>query len=140
MNIAIREYGGDILFLHKLVPGPADRSYGVEVARLAGVPAPVVQRARAILAELEQSRGEGRRMSPQTETLALPGMEQRVARDEPPALPIDIPAAPAAGPHPLVLLLRDLDPEELSPLAALKLIMEWKKLWADAPDTEEKHV
>lgn len=47
---------------------------------------------------------------------------------------------PAAGPHPLVLLLRDLDPEELSPLAALKLIMEWKKLWADAPDTEEKHV
>ena len=140
MNIAIREYGGDILFLHKLVPGPADRSYGVEVARLAGVPAPVVQRARAILAELEQSRGEGKRMSPQTETLALPGMEKRVAREEPPSLPIDIPAAPAAGPHPLVLLLRDLDPEELSPLAALKLIMEWKKLWADAPDTEEKHV
>ncbi|EEB34142.1 MAG TPA: DNA mismatch repair protein MutS [Desulfovibrio piger] len=140
MNIAIREYGGDILFLHKLVPGPADRSYGVEVARLAGVPAPVVQRARAILAELEQSRGEGRRMSPQTETLALPGMEKRVAREEPPSLPIDIPAAPAAGPHPLVLLLRDLDPDELSPLAALKLIMEWKKLWADAPDTEEKHV
>ena len=67
-------------------------------------------------------------------------MEQRVARDEPPALPIDIPAAPSSGPHPLVLLLRDLDPEELSPLAALKLIMEWKKLWADAPDTEEKHV
>ena len=140
MNIAIREYGGDILFLHKLVPGPADRSYGVEVARLAGVPAPVVQRARAILAELEQSRGEGKRMSPQTETLALPGMEKRVAREEPPSLPIDIPAAPAAGPHPLLLLLRDLDPEELSPLAALKLIMEWKKLWADAPDTEEKHV
>ena len=140
MNIAIREYGGDILFLHKLVPGPADRSYGVEVARLAGVPAPVVQRARAILAELEQSRGEGKRMSPQTETLALPGMEKRVAREEPPSLPIDIPAAPAAGPHPLVLLLRDLDPEELSPLAALKLIMEWKKLWADVPDTEEKHV
>ena len=107
MNIAIREYGGDILFLHKLVPGPADRSYGVEVARLAGVPAPVVQRARAILAELEQSRGEGKRMSPQTETLALPGMEKRVAREEPPSLPIDIPAAPAAGPHPLVLLLRD---------------------------------
>ncbi|WP_462263872.1 DNA mismatch repair protein MutS [Desulfovibrio piger] len=140
MNIAIREYGGDILFLHKLVPGPADRSYGVEVARLAGVPAPVVQRARAILAELEQSRGEGKRMSPQTETLALPGMEKRVACEEPPSLPIDIPAAPAAGPHPLVLLLRDLNPEELSPLAALKLIMEWKKLWADAPDTEEKHV
>ncbi|WP_337441321.1 DNA mismatch repair protein MutS, partial [Desulfovibrio sp.] len=93
MNIAIREYGGDILFLHKLVPGPADRSYGVEVARLAGVPAPVVQRARAILAELEQSRGEGKRMSPQTETLALPGMEKRVAREEPPSLPIDIPAA-----------------------------------------------
>ena len=67
-------------------------------------------------------------------------MDNRVARYALPSLPIDIPAEPAAGPHPLVLLLRDLDPEELSPLAALKLIMEWKKLWADAPDTEEKHV
>ena len=61
MNIAIRESNGEILFLHKIIPGPADKSYGVEVARLAGVPYPVVQRARVILQNLEkrQERRQG---------------------------------------------------------------------------------
>ncbi len=57
MNIAIRESNGEILFLHKIIPGPADKSYGVEVARLAGVPYPVVQRARVILQNLEKGQG-----------------------------------------------------------------------------------
>lgn len=52
-NVAAREYGDDVVFLHKLVPGGANRSYGVAVARLAGVPAIVLARARAILADLE---------------------------------------------------------------------------------------
>ena len=59
MNIAIREHGGDIVFLRRLVPGPSDRSYGIEVAKLAGVPSPVVQRARKILEVLESSRAGG---------------------------------------------------------------------------------
>lgn len=57
MNIAIREWNGEIVFLRRLIPGPSDRSYGIEVARLAGVPQPVVQRAREILAQLEQNKG-----------------------------------------------------------------------------------
>jgi DNA mismatch repair protein MutS len=52
-NVAAREYEGDIVFLHKLVPGSANRSYGVAVARLAGVPEIVLARARAILGDLE---------------------------------------------------------------------------------------
>ena len=72
MNIAIREYNNDILFLHKLVPGPSDRSYGVEVARLAGVPVPVVQRARAILGGLERGR-EGARKAVSVASMSLPG-------------------------------------------------------------------
>ena len=52
-NVAVREVGDDILFLHRLLPGPADRSYGIEVGRLAGLPDAVIRRARAVLGLLE---------------------------------------------------------------------------------------
>ena len=61
MNIAVKEWGGDIVFLRRLVPGPSDRSYGIEVAKLAGVPRPVVVRAKEILAELEKKGARGQR-------------------------------------------------------------------------------
>jgi DNA mismatch repair protein MutS len=57
LSVAVAEWKGDVVFLRRIVSGPASRSYGVEVAKLAGVPQPVVARARTILAELE--RGEG---------------------------------------------------------------------------------
>ena len=60
LNIAVKEWKGDIVFLRRLVPGPADRSYGIEVARLAGVPRPVVERAREILAKLEEKSQDKR--------------------------------------------------------------------------------
>ena len=131
MNIAIREHNNDILFLHKLVPGPSDRSYGVEVARLAGVPMPVVHRAKAILAALERSRESGRKNlvaasltlpgmdldpAPATETAANTGQTPRQRQE-------------AMPPHPLLRLLERLEPDELSPLAALKLLMDWKRRW-----------
>ncbi len=56
LNIAVKEWKGDIVFLRRLVPGPADKSYGIEVARLAGVPQRVVRRASEILLELEKQR------------------------------------------------------------------------------------
>ncbi|MBD5648073.1 MAG: DNA mismatch repair protein MutS [Desulfovibrio sp.] len=129
MNIAIREHNNDILFLHKLVPGPSDRSYGVEVARLAGVPVPVVQRARAILSALEKSRESGRK-NLVAASLTLPGVDMagpasgsadnHEAQDD---------RTKTAPPHPLLRLLGELSPEELSPLEALKLLMEWKQRW-----------
>ncbi|MBO5490385.1 MAG: DNA mismatch repair protein MutS, partial [Desulfovibrio sp.] len=135
MNIAIREYNNDILFLHKLVPGPSDRSYGVEVARLAGVPGPVVQRARAILAGLERGRESARKTV--ISAVALPGLNLPEPEQKAP-LP-DIASAPPRAEHPLVLLLRDLRPEELSPLDALRLLMEWKTLWGqDSGQAEER--
>ena len=131
MNIAIREYNNDILFLHKLVPGPSDRSYGVEVARLAGVPGPVVQRARAILQGLERGRESARKTV--VSAVSLPGLSLPEPAKKEPELP-EIAAAPPRSEHPLVLLLRSLNPDELSPLDALRLLMEWKKLWSDSPD------
>ncbi len=132
MNIAIREYNNDILFLHKLVPGPSDRSYGVEVARLAGVPAPVVQRARAILADLE--RGRDGRHGENATPLALPGLElpaavpKKAARAVAGVNPQDA-RQPLPQEHPLVRILRDMKPECLTPLEALRLVTEWKQLW-----------
>ncbi|MEG2171910.1 MAG: DNA mismatch repair protein MutS [Desulfovibrionaceae bacterium] len=131
MNIAIREVGGQILFLHRLVPGPSDRSYGVEVARLAGVPAPVVQRARELLGQLEQKRLHSTLPTApsKAEAATLPGIivpaSAKTVKDLPPALPHVSPEAE----HPLVSVLHDIDPENLTPLQAFKLINEWKILW-----------
>jgi DNA mismatch repair protein MutS len=55
-SVAVREWKGEVLFLRRIVPGPASQSYGIQVARLAGVPAPIIDRAKQILANLE--RGE----------------------------------------------------------------------------------
>src|SRR2546430_11051971 len=57
LSVAVAEWKGEIVFLRQIVPGPAPRSHGVEVARLAGVPEPVVARARALLAGLETGQG-----------------------------------------------------------------------------------
>lgn len=120
MNIAIQERGGDIVFLRRLVPGPSDRSYGVEVARLAGVPQPVVARAREILAQLEQNRAQAAPLRHAAPEL-LPGLTQ-------PAPPPPPPPSPPPE-HPLVVALRDTNPETMTPLEALTRLMEWKKLW-----------
>ena len=52
-NVAVREWNEEIIFLHKILPGAADKSYGIQVARLAGLPKPVVERAKSILSHLE---------------------------------------------------------------------------------------
>lgn len=134
MNIAIREHGGEILFMHRLVPGPSDRSYGVEVARLAGVPMNVVQRARDILGHLERTRDSG---SPKAQAPALlPGLELPVSRkktdqpDAPPALP-GVGGAGTPQEHPLVQMLKETNPEQMTPLDALKMLNEWKILWGN---------
>ncbi len=63
-NVAVSESEGKVVFLHKIVPGGADRSYGIHVAQLAGLPAPVIQRAAEILQQLEASSGKAVRLNP----------------------------------------------------------------------------
>ncbi len=114
MSISICEQGGQIIFLHRLVPGPSDRSYGVEVARLAGVPLSVVQRAREILAELEGGRKNQPRLTVQPNL--LPGFT---------------PPAEGSGdkkrPHPVLKALKACDVSMLSPDEALALVKTWRK-------------
>jgi len=122
-NIAIKQWRGDIIFLRRLVPGPADRSYGIEVARLAGVPRAVVRRAGEILEELEKTRdaaaggraGHGPKTAGQP---ALPGIF---------ASPGDAgePCPPCAA-HPLSLELAALDVDRITPLEALRMLGDFK--------------
>jgi DNA mismatch repair protein MutS len=107
-NVAVREVGDDIVFLHRLEPGGADRSYGIHVAQLAGAPASVVARAREILALLESGHhvaGERLPPPPDPQQLAL-------------FTPQD---------HPIMDDLRNLDPNRMSPIEALQWLLEVKR-------------
>lgn len=119
-NIAVKEFKGDIIFLRRMVPGPADQSYGIEVAKLAGVPQNVVRRAKEILGNLEAARGDARDASAAViarQTL-LPGLSEPKESKKSLEEPIH---------HPLLDALNDLDVNGLTPLQALNLIHEWKK-------------
>lgn len=131
MTIAIQERGNDIVFLRRLVPGASDRSYGIEVARLAGVPQSVVSRAKEILARLEQTRplSSTRRMVPELLPGVLPGLEALCPEPKPDPIKSE-PTVPVE--HPLVTALKDLSPEAMTPLEALNRLTEWKKLWGNA--------
>ncbi|HEV2290291.1 MAG TPA: DNA mismatch repair protein MutS [Gemmatimonadales bacterium] len=107
-NVAVRESGGTVVFLHRLEPGGTDQSYGVHVAELAGLPAPVVARAREVLATLE---GEHR---------VAPGAPP------PPADPGQL-ALFAGEPDPVLQELGALDVDSLTPLEALNRLAELKK-------------
>ncbi len=115
-NVGVREVGDQILFLHRLQPGGADRSYGIEVGRLAGLPAPVIARARTVLALLE---GEAEHLVPGL----APARDARAVRQAAtPSSQLGLFAAPE--PHVAVERLRTIDVNLLTPLAALQLVAE----------------
>ena len=84
-NVAVREWNEEIIFLHKILPGPADKSYGIQVARLAGLPKPVLQRAKAILSHLEMNstKPEAKEKHPKPKTTKL---EDTLPRAESPQM------------------------------------------------------
>jgi DNA mismatch repair protein MutS len=114
VQVTVREKGDEVVFLHRIAEGAADRSYGIHVARLAGLPQSVLERAREVLHELESERT--------AEHLARPGERPRAAA-------ADLPLFSAPVPHPLGEALAALDPETLTPLEALNLLAKWKKEW-----------
>jgi DNA mismatch repair protein MutS len=84
-NVAVREWNEEIIFLHKILPGPADKSYGIQVARLAGLPKPVLARAKAILSHLEMNstKPAAKDQHPKPKTTKL---EDSLPRAEPPQM------------------------------------------------------
>ena len=109
-TVSVKEWKGDVIFMHEVIAGAADRSYGVQVAKLAGLPKPVITRARAVLDMLEKREREG---------------TGKVLID-------DLPLFGAAQPAPVhesevETLLADISPDELSPREALALLYELKR-------------
>jgi DNA mismatch repair protein MutS len=114
----VREVGDDIVFLHRLQPGGADRSYGIEVGRLAGLPAAVITRARAVLRLLEGEQLAAA-LSPHVRTRA----------EAPPVAQLGLFALAA---HPAVERLQALDPERMTPIEALGALDELVRLAREA--------
>lgn len=101
-RVEVQEEGDTIRFLHRVVPGGADRSYGIHVAALAGLPGPLIARARQLLAELESERPL-----------------------EPPDQQLGLPLTPAEDP--LRRRLREVDPNQLTPLDALQTLFDLRQ-------------
>jgi len=104
-NVAVSEADNKIVFLHKIIPGGADRSYGIHVAQLAGLPAPVIGRANEIMAELERTSGRAVKIHPLAAQQAALFPETSPLLDE----------------------LNELDVNALSPIEALNRLFEWQK-------------
>jgi DNA mismatch repair protein MutS len=109
-HVSVKETGGGIVFLRKVEPGAADRSYGIEVAKLAGLPNEVVVRAREVLAEHESAERE------------VTGHLSPGATPAPTQLTIFTPIS-----QPVLEKLREVDLNRLTPLEALNLLAELKK-------------
>ncbi len=104
-NVVVSEQEGRIVFLRRIVEGPADRSYGVHVAELAGLPPTLIRRAHALLTDLEQQAARNGQTSSAAQLSLLPPAE-----------------------HPLAQRVRDLQLDELSPLDALNTLYELQRL------------
>ncbi len=104
-NVAVSEGDGKVVFLHRIIPGGADRSYGIHVAQLAGLPKPVILRANEILSTLEKSSGRAVKVNPESASQIALFPETNPLLDE----------------------LQKLDVNELSPIEALNKLFEWQK-------------
>ena len=111
-NVAVAEQGDEIVFLHRVLPGGADQSYGVYVAQLAGMPRSVVDRARELLLQLEEGGSDFSLHKPKP-------LHQQLSF-------FDVPENPAVG------TLRSLEVDGLSPLEALTTLYELKRMVAEA--------
>lgn len=115
LNVAVKEWEDNIAFLHKIVDGAADKSYGIHVARLAGIPGEVNERAKQILAQLESEHvGEDGRPKIASKKKRRRGGDIQLTLFGPPE-------------HPLLNTIRDLEVDRLAPIQALQLIQQWQR-------------
>ena len=114
-TMKVKEWKGDVIFLHEVVPGAADRSYGIQVAKLAGLPTGVINRAHEVLHQLEASQS---------------GEVPRALVDDLPLFSVNptasVPSSAPAGPSAVEKRLAEVNPDEFSPKEALELLYELK--------------
>ena len=115
-HVRAREWKGDLVLLHEVTTGPADRSYGIAVAKLAGLPPAVIGRAKAVLARLEQGRAATGGIAAGLDDLPL---FAAAAQEE------------EAAPDPVRAALAEVEPDRLAPRDALELVYRLKRLQAE---------
>jgi DNA mismatch repair protein MutS len=115
-TVAVKEWDGEVIFLHEVREGAADRSYGVQVAKLAGLPPSVIERAKVVLDALEKGDREGGKQATLIDDLPL----FRAA----PATPTPARATASAVEE----RLKNVHPDEMTPMEALRLVYEIKGL------------
>ena len=115
LNVAVREWQDEVVFLHKIIDGSADKSYGIHVARLAGVPKEVVERSKDILAQLEAEHLDNAGRA----KIARPVQSKRSGQMQ---LSLFGPAD-----HPLLDDIRKLELNEMTPIQAMQLISKWQE-------------
>ena len=137
LNVAVKEWEGEVVFLHQIVPGAADQSYGIHVAQLAGVPREVNERAQQILTELEQQHGglksEGgssqddvsRRLDAPHQHKPTNGQSLQLTLFE-------------TADHPLLETIRATDLNSLTPLEVQQLVREWQEQLSEAVQSKPR--
>ncbi|MDT9599503.1 DNA mismatch repair protein MutS [Sphingosinicella sp. GR2756] len=115
-HVRAREWKGELVFLHEVAKGPADRSYGLAVAKLAGLPPPVLGRARSVLAKLEEGRAATGGIAAGLDDLPLFAAAQEAAE---------------AVPDPVQAALDDVDADALTPREALEFVYRLKQIAAE---------
>lgn len=115
-NVAVSESDGQVIFLHQIIPGGADRSYGIHVAQLAGLPKQVIQRANEILQKLETSSGQAHRHS------SFASQQMTLFPET----------------NPLLKQLNELEINQLSPIEALNILFEWRRQFRPPSDEQSK--
>jgi len=115
-NVAVKEWNGEIIFLRKIVEGGTNRSYGIQVARLAGLPQKVIDRAKEILSNLEKGELDAMGMPKIATTRTM------TSKPKPPLQP-----SLFAQPDPIRSELKKINPDQLTPLKALNILNELKK-------------
>ncbi|GHT22718.1 DNA mismatch repair protein MutS [Planctomycetales bacterium] len=126
LNVAVREQAGDVTFLHKIVPGAADKSYGIHVAKLAGVPKEVVNRAADILAEMESGKWKIEDNTKNNVNSQQYGLQTKPVSTFKTSGGIQFSLFGEEN-HPVLDELRELDIDELKPVEALQLLAKWKR-------------
>ena len=112
----VKEWQNDVVFLHEIAPGVADRSYGIHVGQLAGLPASVVARAEALLSRLEKADNGSKTALTDDLPLFAVTQTQRVA---------------PKGPGPIDVAMNEINPDSLTPLQALEFLYKLKGLALD---------
>jgi DNA mismatch repair protein MutS len=112
--VAVREWQEDVVFLHKIIPGAADKSYGIHVARLAGVPREVLERAKQILARLESDHLDSSGKPKWARGTTLRSGDLQLTLFAPPESPV-------------LEKIRETDINQLTPVQALALVEQWQR-------------